>query len=51
MSYVCGSEGCDLRAVKWSPDIVSRSAKWCETKVQYGAIRQSVLRVQNRVKV
>ena len=24
---LCGSEGCDSGAVKWSPDIVSRSAR------------------------
>ena len=39
MYILCGSEGCDLRAVKWSPDVVSRSVKWCEMEVWYGAIR------------
>ena len=48
---LCGSEGCNSRAVKWSPDVVSRSAKWCETKVRYSAIRWSVSRVRNRAKV
>ena len=48
---LCGSEGCDLRAVKWSPDVVLRSAKWCGMEVQYGVIRQSVSRVRDRVKV
>ena len=51
MYILCGSEGCNSGAVKWSPDIVSRSAKWCETEVQDGAIRQRVLEVQDRVKV
>ena len=51
MYILCGSEGCDLGAVKWSPDIVSRSAKWCETKVQDGAIRQRVSEVRDRAKV
>ena len=37
--YPSGSEGCNSRAVKWSPDVVSRSAKWCEMEVWYGAIR------------
>ena len=37
--------------MKWSPDIVSRSAKWCETEVQDGAIRQRVLEVRDRAKV
>ena len=45
MYVLCGSEGCNSRAVKWSPDVVSRSAKWCEMEVQYGGIRQSVSRV------
>ena len=31
MYILCGSEGCDLGAVKWSPDVVSRSAKLGET--------------------
>ena len=51
MYILCGSEGCDLGAVKWSPDVVSRSAKWCEMEVQYGAIKRSVLGVQDRAKV
>ena len=50
MYVLCGSEGCDSRAVKWSPDIVSRIVKWCETEGRYGAIRRSVLRVQDRAK-
>ena len=48
MYILCGSEGCDLRAVKWSPDVVSRSAKWCEMEVQYGVIKQRVLEVQDK---
>ena len=44
---LCGSEGCNLEAVKWSPDIISRSAKWCETEVRYGAIRQRVSGAQD----
>ena len=51
ISYICGSEGCDSGAVKWSPDIVSRSAKWCKTEVRDGAIRRRVLEVQDRAKV
>ena len=51
MYILCGSEGCDSGAVKWSPDIVSRSAKWCKTKVQDGAIRQRVSEVRDRAKV
>ena len=51
MYILCGSEGCDLRGVKWSPDVVSRSAKWCKMEVQYSAIRQSVSRVRDRAKV
>ena len=51
MYVLCGSEGCNSRAVKWSPDVVSMSAKWCEMKVQYSVIRQSVSRVRDRVKV
>ena len=51
MYILCGSGGCDLGAVKWSPDVVSRSAKWCETKVWDGAIRRRVLEVQDRAKV
>ena len=51
MYVLCGSEGCDSRAVKWSPDIVSRSVKCCEMKVRYGVIRRSVSRVRNRAKV
>ena len=51
MYVLCGSEGCDLGAVKWSPDVVLRSAKWCETEVCYGAIRQRVSGVQSRAKV
>ena len=39
MYILCGSEGCDSGAVKWSPDVVSGSAKWCEMEVCYGAIR------------
>ena len=51
MYILCGSEGCDSRAVKWSPDVVSRIVKWCEMEGRYGAIRQSVSGVQDRVKV
>ena len=51
MYILCSSEGCDSRAVKWSPNIVSRSAKWCEMEVRYSVIRRSVLGVQDRVKV
>ena len=51
MYILCGSEGCNSGAVKWSPDIVSRSAKWCETEVQYGAIRRGVSGVRDRAKV
>ena len=39
MYILCGSEGCNSGAVKWSPDVVLRSAKWCETKVRDGAVR------------
>ena len=39
MYILCGSEGCDSRAVKWSPEVVSRSVKWCKTGVRYGVIR------------
>ena len=42
---VCGSEGCNSGALKWSPDIVSRSAKWCEMEVRDGAIRRRVSEV------
>ena len=48
MYILCGSEGCNLEAVKWSPDVVSRSAKWCETEVQYGVIKQRVSEVQDK---
>ena len=48
MYILCGSEGCNSEAVKWSPDVVSRSAKWCETEVQYGVIKQRVLEVQDK---
>ena len=51
MYILCGSEGCDSRVVKWSPDIVSRSAKWCEMEVQYGVIRRSVSGVRDRAMV
>ena len=51
MYILCGSEGCNLGAVKWSPDVVSRSAKWCEMEVRCGAIRRRVSEVQDRVKV
>ena len=51
MYILCGSEGCDLGAVKWSPDIVLRSAKWCEMEVWCGAIRQTVSEVRDRAKV
>ena len=51
MYILCGSEGFDLGAVKWSPDIVSRSAKWCKMEVQCGVIRRTVSEVQDRVKV
>ena len=37
--------------MKWSPDVVSRSAKWCEMKVRDGAIRQRVSGVRDRAKV
>ena len=37
--------------MKWSPDVVSRSAKWCEMEVWDGAIRQRVLEVRDRAKV
>ena len=37
--------------MKWSPDVVSRSAKWCETEVQEGAIRRRVSEVRDRAKV
>ena len=51
MYILCGSEGCDSGAVKWSPDVISRSAKWCKTAVWYGAIKQRVSGVQDRVEV
>ena len=51
MYNLCGSEGCDSRAVKWSPDVVSRGAKWCEMEVQYGAMKRSVSGVQDGAKV
>ena len=51
MYILCGSEGCELEAVKRSPDVVSRSAKWCEMEVQYGVIKQRVSEVRDRVKV
>ena len=51
MYILCGSEGCDSRAVKWAPDIVSKSVKWCEMEIRYSAIRQSVSRVRDRAKV
>ena len=51
MYILCGSEGCNFGAVKWSPDVVSRSAKWCKTEVRDGAIRQRVSEVRDRVKV
>ena len=47
MYVLCGSKGCNSRAVKWSPDVVSRSAKWCETKVWDSAIVQSRAKVQD----
>ena len=37
--------------MKWSPDVVSRSAKWCKMEVQDGAIRQRVLEVRDRARV
>ena len=37
--------------MKWSPDVVSRSVKWCEMEVWDGAIRRRVSEVQDRVKV
>ena len=51
MYILCGSEGCDLGAVKWSPDVVSRIAKWCEMKVWDGAIRRRVSEVRDRANV
>ena len=51
MYILCSSEGCDLGAVKWSPDVVSRSAKWCEMEVWYGAIKRRVSGVRGRAKV
>ena len=51
MYILCGSEGCDLGAVKWSPDIVSRSAKWCKMKVRDSVIRQRVSEVRDKAKV
>ena len=51
MYILCGSEGCDSGAVKWSPDVVSRSAKQCEIEVWYGAIKQSVSGVRDIEKV
>ena len=50
MYILCGSEGCDSGAVKWSPEIVSRSAKWCKTEVQDGGMKRRVLEVRDRVK-
>ena len=40
-----------MGAVEWSPDIVSRSVKYCKTRVQKGAIVKSELVVQNKAKV
>ena len=37
--------------MKWSPDVVSRSAKWHETEVRDGAIRQRVSEVGDSAKV
>ena len=37
--------------MKWSPDVVSRTVKWCKTKVQDSVIVQSMLEVQSRAKV
>ena len=51
MYILCGSERCDSGAVKWSPDVVSRSAKLGEMEVRYGAIKQRVSGVQDRAKV
>ena len=51
MYILCGSEGCDSGAVKWSPDVVSRNVKWCETEVRDSVIRQRVSEVQDRAKV
>ena len=51
MYILCGSEGCDSGAVKWSPDVVSRSAKWCKMEVWDSVIRQRVLEVRDRAKV
>ena len=45
MYVLCGSKGCDSRAVKRSPDVVSRSAKWCKTKVWDSVIVRSILEV------
>ena len=35
MYILCGSEGCNSGAVKWSPDVVS-SARWRFGMVQQG---------------
>ena len=45
MYILCGSERYDSGAVKWSPDVVSRSAKKCEMEVWNGVIMQRVLEV------
>ena len=37
--------------MEWSPDVVSRSVKYCKTRVQNGVIVQSESEVQNRAKV
>ena len=37
--------------MKWSPDVVSRSVKWCEMKVRDGAIWRRVSEVRDRAKV
>ena len=42
---------CSSEAVKWSPDIISRSAKWCKVEIRYSAIRQRVSGVRDRAKV
>ena len=39
MYILCGPEGRNLGAVKWSPDVVSRSVKLGEMEVRYGAIK------------
>ena len=48
---LCGSKGCGLGAVEWSPGVVPRSAKWCEMKVRDDTIVWSELEVWNKAKV